>query len=135
MRKDFPMFLCLIFAEGCTFKDSGSYVDQSHKFKKTTHKIQDPNYKIPIQNSSMWKGVHLHRQWVRCGGSSETLTPSICVYPALGHNNIDNKCTNTTVQKYKYKQRSYETLTLLFVFIRLGTTRPMANEQIQINKN
>ena len=98
MRNDFLLFLCLIFAEGCTFKDSGSYVDQSHKFKKTTHKIQDPNYKIPIQNSSMWKGVHLHRQWVRFGGSSETLTPSICVYPALGHNNIDNKCTNTIIQ-------------------------------------
>ena len=82
----------------------------------------------------MWKGVHLHRQWVRCGGSSETLTPSICVYPALGHNNIDNKCTNTTVQKYKYKQRSYETLTLLFVFIRWDTTRSMANEQIHIQQ-
>ena len=47
-QKDFLLFLCLIYEVGCTYKDSGSYVDQSHKYKKqhTKYKIQITKYKI-----------------------------------------------------------------------------------------
>ena len=76
-----------------------NHINIKNNIQNTRSKLQNTNLRMQIQNSSMWKGVHLHRQ---CSGSDlgdpPKHSPLLSVF--IRRQDTTISITNVQIQQY-----------------------------------